>query len=249
MPCKELRCPPHTQHVGAAFALLTASYAATSPLDGWITEKLGGIRALTLGLGTCASAFLLLVRWSAGAAPCALPPPTVPWTLSQGPSPVAVRVLPDPAGRWSLALALGSLSAMGFGLGLCFVPALPAMIEASSSLAAEGDVEDFLGGMLNSLYFLGGAIGAPLGAWVTENVGFRWGVTSLATALVLTLVVMEATHRLARSPVKITRVRSLEQPLFQGAPVECAAGGPGATRVVVLSAVAGGHGRLTCAQL
>lgn len=169
--------------IGWAFGLLTVAYTLSCPLHGYIAARIGPAHSLASGLLCLFVGFCVL-----------------------GPAPLLAPLLAPLAreGAYAgLGTALASLTLLGFGLSLSFVPALPALIHAvehdatAARARAEGrmpespGLEDLLAGLLNSLYFLGGAIGAPCGAAVAEAVGVQRAYQGLAMFLAAAAVVLE----------------------------------------------------------
>lgn len=91
---------------------------------------------------------------------------------------------------------------LGIGQGFCFVPALPALFSTYSRMTRSGvddadDMQDMMVGILNSVHFLGGGIGAPLGASLEAAVGFRWASTFLAVVMLGALVILNRLFKIS----------------------------------------------------
>ncbi|XP_050389568.2 uncharacterized protein LOC126808695 [Patella vulgata] len=212
-PCLE----PHLEEfnltpatIGAVFLLLSASYALSCALCGWIAEKLPDNRLLMI------PGFILC-----GVAHCLL-----------GPSSLFGF---DPSFNqlWLIILALILL---GAAMSMSIIPSYDIIMEIAietgypDSLSTHG----LVAGLWSSMYALGEFIGPIWGGYIQDNIGFADGLTYTAGACVVIVILLTAMalydcycceaeddekeipeKQLLLPPEVVKRIRSLSEPMYR----------------------------------
>lgn len=148
---------------GALFGLTAATYAMGAPIAGWLADRYGHNRVLTVGIIGMGLAYLLL-----------------------GPTPLigsdaAMRRLPLVA-AWGIETS--SLLLLGAAASLAFIPCMPVMETAASDrFGEESGVGETVAALYNGVYCAGEAAGPLAGSLLTRALGFRWGTTVVAAML------------------------------------------------------------------
>ncbi|KAK6167897.1 hypothetical protein SNE40_021825 [Patella caerulea] len=212
-PCLE----PHLEEfnltpatIGAVFLLLSASYALSCALCGWIAEKLPDNRLLMIpGFVLCGVAHCLL-----------------------GPSSLFGF---DPSFNelWLIILALILL---GAAMSMSIIPSYDIIMEIATetgypdSLSTHG----LVAGLWSSMYALGEFIGPIWGGYIQDNIGFADGLTYTAGACMVIVILLTAMalydcycceaeddekeipeKQLLLPPEVVRRIRSLSEPMFR----------------------------------
>ncbi|ESO99178.1 hypothetical protein LOTGIDRAFT_238826 [Lottia gigantea] len=152
--------------VGAVFLLLSASYAFSCAICGWIAEKLPDNRLLMI------PGFLLC-----GVAHCLL-----------APSPIFGF---DPSYN-ELWLIIVSLILLGIAMSMAIIPSYDIIME----IAIESGYPDNLGthglvaGLWSAMYALGDFIGPIWGGYIQDLIGFEWGLTYTAGACIVIVILL-----------------------------------------------------------
>jgi MFS family permease len=156
---------------GALFGLTAATYAMGAPIAGWLADRYGGTRVLSLGIIGMGFAYLLL-----------------------GPTPLLFKftnMLNTNVVNWIIQTS--SLLLLGAAASLAFIPCMPIMeMAASDRFGEESGVGETVAALYNGVYCAGEAAGPLVGALLRSALagpkcdkerGFRWGTTVVAAML------------------------------------------------------------------
>ena len=155
--------------VGALFGLTAATYAMGAPISGWLADRYGHTRVLTIGIIGMGFAYLLL-----------------------GPTPLLgnTGALPHVL-LWLICVT--SLLMLGAFASLAFIPCMPVMEAAASDRFGESSgVGETVASLYNGVYCAGEAAGPLVGSLLTSLIGFKWGTTVVAALLFIYGIVFTA---------------------------------------------------------
>lgn len=140
---------------GFMFILEGSTYALTSPIWGWLCDKL-----LSPGIVTVLGAILISVSW-----------------LLVGPAPFLNL-------NTSIPLCAGSLLVFGVGIGAQMVSGYSGIIRQAVKNGFPDDLATYglVSGLRVSAFSLGCFFGPIIGGVLADTIGFRWGTIAVASA-------------------------------------------------------------------
>ncbi|XP_010216080.1 PREDICTED: MFS-type transporter SLC18B1 isoform X3 [Tinamus guttatus] len=166
-------------YVGLVFLGLAVSYSVSSPLLGFLSDKLPYLRKWLLIFGSfiTAACFFML-----------------------GPAPV----LHIESKLWMFVLVLVLL---GFSLGMCAIPVFPEALHCAYENGFEEGLSllGLVSGLFSAMWSLGSFVGPTLGGFLDEKLGFEWasaiqGGWSLLSGLAIGIFyIVETTRRSSSS--------------------------------------------------
>ncbi|KAK9867466.1 hypothetical protein WJX84_001884 [Apatococcus fuscideae] len=160
--------------VGAAFGVVSAVYAGLSPFTGWLSDRLGRLPIMIAGLLVVAASYLVLGPF----------PPLVP-----------------PLSATSAPLLWTSMVLLGLGSGCVLVPALPALLDATSTLGFnDSGMEDLLSGTVSGAFYLGGGAAPAIAGTINAVFGFGWACTGMGFLMLLQAVALLILLLFLRTP-------------------------------------------------
>ncbi|KAL5013247.1 hypothetical protein ScPMuIL_007517 [Solemya velum] len=144
--------------VGAIFLLMAAFYAISSPIWGWLADKMPDNRYLLI------PGFIITALGS----------------MLLGPSPFFGI-------ENALWLNMVSLIILGVSTSMALIPTFDIYIDLAEGLGIEDDfaVYSIVAGLWGSMYALGDFIGPSIGGFLFDSVGFGWMMTYIAAACVI----------------------------------------------------------------
>ncbi|KAK3578255.1 hypothetical protein CHS0354_011578 [Potamilus streckersoni] len=142
--------------IGVLFLIMAAAYAVTSPIWGWLADKLPDNRILLIPGFVFAALGLLLL----------------------GPS----QILGFDSDFNELWLNILSLVLLGVSASLACIPTFDLYLDIAEKLGFEDDTRTYsiVAGLWVSMYALGDFIGPSVGGFLLDEVGFNWCVTYTA---------------------------------------------------------------------
>ncbi|NWJ07966.1 S18B1 protein, partial [Crypturellus undulatus] len=168
-----------TGYVGLVFLGLALSYSLSSPLLGFLSDKLPYLRKWLLVFGSLitAACFFML-----------------------GPAPV----LHIESKLWMFVLVLVLI---GFSLGMCAIPVFPEVLHCAYENGFEEGLSllGLVSGLFSAMWSLGAFVGPTLGGFLDEKLGFEWasaiqGGWSLLSGLAIGIFyIIETTRRSSSS--------------------------------------------------
>ncbi|XP_052763725.1 MFS-type transporter SLC18B1-like [Mya arenaria] len=140
--------------IGFMFLIAPAIYAITAPCWGYIGDKKGIVRLMIAGGNLVA---------------------VIPWLL-MGPSPL-ISFVPN-----ALYMNIIALSVIGLALGCALIPTFKALLMGANSLGMENNLDTYgkCSGFFNSSFSMGAFLGATIGGFLVDKVGFPWASTGVS---------------------------------------------------------------------
>lgn len=150
--------------VGLLFLLMSAFYVISSPIWGWIADRLPDNRILLIP-GFFISAIGMLIL---------------------GPS----TLLGFPDGYNELWLNIVALIVLGLFASAALIPTFDSFIIIAEKLGFEDDMHTYsmVAGLWGSMYALGDFVGPTVGGFLLDLVGFQWTCTYVAGACAFMVV-------------------------------------------------------------
>ncbi|XP_044280332.1 MFS-type transporter SLC18B1 isoform X2 [Varanus komodoensis] len=166
-------------YVGLVFLGLALSYSLSSPLLGFLSDKMPHLRKWLLVLGS----FLASLCY-----------------FFLGPAPI----LHIDSKLWLFVL---TLVLIGFSLGMSLMPLFPEVLSTAYENGFEEGLSllGLISGLFNACWSLGSFVGPTLGGFLNDKLGFEWaaaiqGGFPLLSALAMGIFyIHEASHRRSRS--------------------------------------------------
>ncbi|XP_064652548.1 MFS-type transporter SLC18B1-like [Lineus longissimus] len=164
---------PHLQEfqlgselLGLLFLLMSASYAISSPLWGWLSEKTPDSKIVVV-IGFIGSGFSLFLL---------------------APSPL----LGFAEGENILWLNIVALLFLGVTISMAVIPTFESVLDSAELAGLEDNMGTYatVAGLWGSMYALGDFVGPVLGGLLEDAIGFQWSITymgigSLATGIII----------------------------------------------------------------
>ncbi|KAK7091761.1 hypothetical protein V1264_009403 [Littorina saxatilis] len=151
--------------IGILFMILSALYAISSPLFGWLSDK--GIVYPYMIIGCIVTSVALLLL---------------------GPSPLL------PFLHAEIWLIVISLIMLGPAVGAALIPALKCLYTGARHMGFQDglDLDGLVTGLLNSAIHFGFFLGPTIGSPVVQEYGFEWSATLNASFTLLAAILMIA---------------------------------------------------------
>ncbi|NWI19333.1 S18B1 protein, partial [Crypturellus soui] len=183
-----------TGYVGLVFLGLALSYSLSSPLLGFLSDKLPYLRKWLLVFGSLVTAACFFML---------------------GPAPV----LHIESKLWMFVLVL---VVIGFSLGMCAIPVFPEVLHCAYENGFEEGLSLFglVSGLFSAMWSLGAFVGPTLGGFLDEKLGFEWasaiqGGWSLLSGLAIGIFyIIETTRRSSSSGLQSPPANNEERTLL-----------------------------------
>ncbi|CAL8472021.1 g11563 [Coccomyxa elongata] len=144
--------------IGLGFGTTAVLYAIITPFAGWVGDKVGMSVIIVAGFVFMAVGYVLL-----------------------GPAPPLQALLGRVFGSWLIWV---SLSFIGLGAGMAFVPLLPALLNGLADVGIEEEgLADVVSGLLSGSFSMGGGVGPLLGGLLAALLGFEWAAAGFGLVL------------------------------------------------------------------